>query len=206
MAREIAIAAMTAKRHLPEDAPADKPKRKPIPDHIPRIEVELTSGSAACAQCGGKLCRLGEDGEPLSAIGSRTMARYQVSCGRKGEHPKDHLSKYTGWMPAPSHGLQANHCRATDGHAGLIDLYRSGHIRAVACLAHVRRKFVDVHKAQGSAIADEAITRIAQLYAVEKAARGLPSGQAGRDPSGRGQASLRWPGDLAERPTPRHIR
>jgi len=31
-----------------------------------------------------------------------------------------------------------------------------------------------VHKAQGSAIADEAIRRIAELYAVEKAARGLP--------------------------------
>ena len=25
-----------------EDAPADKPKRKPIPDHIPRMVVELT--------------------------------------------------------------------------------------------------------------------------------------------------------------------
>ena len=41
-------------------------------------------------------------------------------------------------------------------------------------MAHVRRKFVDVHKAQGSAIADEAIKRIAQLYAVEKVVRGLP--------------------------------
>ena len=41
-------------------------------------------------------------------------------------------------------------------------------------MAHVRRKFVDVHKAQGSAIADEAIRRIAGLYAVEKVARGLP--------------------------------
>jgi hypothetical protein len=39
---------------------------------------------------------------------------------------------------------------------------------------HVRQKFVDIHKAQGSASADEAITRIAPLYAVEKAARGLP--------------------------------
>ena len=38
----------------------------------------------------------------------------------------------------------------------------------------LRRKFVDVHKAQGSAIADEAIRRIAALYAVEKAARGSP--------------------------------
>ena len=61
-----------------------------------------------------------------------------------------------------------------DGYAGLEDLYRSGDIHEVACMAHVRRKFVDVHKAQGSAIADEAIRRIAELYAVEKVARGLP--------------------------------
>ena len=78
-----------------------------------------------------------------------------------GEHPKDHLAGYSGWMHA-------------DGYAGFEDLYRSGDIREVACMAHVRRKFVDVHKAQGSAIADEAIRRIAQLYAVEKASRGLP--------------------------------
>ena len=89
------------------------------------------------------------------------MARYQFSSDRKGQHPKDHLSEYTGWMHA-------------DGYAGFEDLYRSGEIREVACLAHVRRKFVDVHKAQGSAIADEAIRRIAALYAVEKAARGSP--------------------------------
>ena len=62
-----------------------------------------------------------------------------------------------------------------DGYAGFEDLYRSGDIREVACMAHVRRKFVDVHRAQGSAaIADEAIQRIAQLYAVEKEARGSP--------------------------------
>lgn len=41
-------------------------------------------------------------------------------------------------------------------------------------MAHIRRKFVDVYKAQGSAIADEAIKRIAELYAVEKTARGSP--------------------------------
>ncbi len=58
---ELAIAALTAKLCLPEDAHACKPKRKPIPDHIPRVEVELTPGNADCAQCGGKLRRLGED-------------------------------------------------------------------------------------------------------------------------------------------------
>jgi hypothetical protein len=41
-------------------------------------------------------------------------------------------------------------------------------------MAHIRRKFVDVHKAQGSAIAEEAIRRIAELYAIEKQARGSP--------------------------------
>ena len=42
MAREIAIAAMTARLSLPGEEPVDKPKRKPIPDHVSRIEVELT--------------------------------------------------------------------------------------------------------------------------------------------------------------------
>ena len=61
-----------------------------------------------------------------------------------------------------------------DGYAGFEDLYRSGDIREVACMAHVRRKFVGVHRSQGSAIAEDAIRRIAQLYAVEKEARGSP--------------------------------
>jgi hypothetical protein len=61
-----------------------------------------------------------------------------------------------------------------DGYAGFEELYRSGAIREVACVAHVRRKFVDIHRSQGSPIAEEAIGRIARLYAVEKEARGSP--------------------------------
>lgn len=49
-------------------------------------------------------------------------------------------------------------------------LERLGHPKSR--VAHVRRKFVDVQKASGSAAAEEAILRIAKLYAVEKAARG----------------------------------
>ena len=41
----------------------------------------------------------------------------------------------------------------------------------------MRRKFARVRKAQGSAIVDEAIRRIAALYAVEKMARGLSPDQ-----------------------------
>ena len=38
----------------------------------------------------------------------------------------------------------------------------------------LRRKFVDIHRSQGSPIAEEAVGRIAQLYAIEKEARGPP--------------------------------
>ncbi len=58
---EIAIVVLTARLRLPDDAPADKPKRKPISDHIPRLEVALTPSDTAWAQCGGKLRRLSDD-------------------------------------------------------------------------------------------------------------------------------------------------
>ena len=41
-------------------------------------------------------------------------------------------------------------------------------------MVHVRRKFVDIFQAEGSLIAEEAIKRIAGLYAVEKEGRGQP--------------------------------
>ena len=37
------------KLRLPDEEPKDKPKRRPIPDHIPRMEVELTTGDDDCA-------------------------------------------------------------------------------------------------------------------------------------------------------------
>ena len=86
---------------------------------------------------------------------------YRFSPDRKGERPAGHLADYAGWMHA-------------DGYAGFEELFRAGSIREVACMAHIRRKFVDVHEAQGSAIAAEALRRIASLYAVESRARGRP--------------------------------
>ncbi len=279
---EVAAAAMTMRPGLPDPAPAEGPDqrshaRRPIPEHIPRVEVELTIQGDGCARCGGRLRRLGEDVteeleyvpgrfivnrivrprmacsgceaftqaslpsrpidrgragpgllahvlvnkyadhlplyrqsrifaregldlerstladwvgkstallEPLAdAIGRHVLAGsaifaddtpvrmlapgtgktqtarlwtyarnerpwsgdappaawYRFSPDRKGLHPKEHLTDYCGWMHA-------------DGYAGFEDLYRSGTIREVACMTHIRRKFVDVHRAQGSAI------------------------------------------------------
>jgi len=87
-------------------------------------------------------------------------AWYRFSTDRKGAHPADHLGSFEGWMHA-------------DGYAGFNELYRGGVIREVACMAHIRRKFIDVFQSEGSVIAEEAIRRIALLYAVEKDARGL---------------------------------
>jgi transposase len=58
---EIAAAAMTARLRLRDTEEKDRPKRRPIPDHVPRMEVELTPAADACAECGGKLRRIGED-------------------------------------------------------------------------------------------------------------------------------------------------
>ena len=88
-------------------------------------------------------------------------AWYQFSSDRKGIRPRDHLAAYEGFMHA-------------DGYPGFNELYRTGRVSEVACMAHIRRKFVDIHKAQGSAIAEEAIKRIATLYGVEKEVRGQP--------------------------------
>jgi transposase len=86
---------------------------------------------------------------------------YQFSPDRKGARPNKHLLNYEGWMHA-------------DGYAGFNGLYRTGKITEVACMAHIRRKFVDVYQSQGSAIAEEAIKRIAKLYGIEKEVRGQP--------------------------------
>ena len=37
-----------------------KPRRKPLPDHLPREEVRIDVGTAACACCGGALHPIGE--------------------------------------------------------------------------------------------------------------------------------------------------
>lgn len=84
---------------------------------------------------------------------------YQFTVDRKGAHPVKHLSGYQGWVHA-------------DGYAGFNGVFGAGKADEVACMAHIRRKFVDVQQASGSAIAEEAIKRIAQLYGVEKEVRG----------------------------------
>ncbi len=91
-------------------------------------------------------------------------ACYRFSMDRKGLRPAEHLNGYSGFMHA-------------DGYAGFEELYRTGGITEVACLAHVRRKLFDIAQATGSPIAAEAVKRIADLYTVEAEVRGKPPDQ-----------------------------
>jgi transposase len=96
-------------------------------------------------------------------------AVYYWSGDRKGEHPQAHLKSFSGTLQA-------------DAYAGFNALYQTGRIHEAACWAHVRRKFFDVHKADKSVIAQEALARIAEFYVVEAAIRGqsAPARQACR--------------------------
>lgn len=84
---------------------------------------------------------------------------YRYSPDRKGERPRAHLQGYAGILQA-------------DGYSGYEALYADGAIQEAACWAHARRKFYDVLQMAPSPIAAEAIRRIGELYAIERAIRG----------------------------------
>jgi transposase len=90
---------------------------------------------------------------------------YRYSPDRKGEHPRAQLAKFRGFLQA-------------DGYSGFERLYetangQSATVTEVACWAHVRRKFYDIHVATNAPIAGEALRRIGQLFDIERAAMGL---------------------------------
>src|SRR6266853_843662 len=78
---------------------------------------------------------------------------------RKGEHPIAHLGEFTGTLQA-------------DGYAGYEAVYKGGRVKEAACMAHVRRPFYELYEAHKSAVAKEALERIAALYAIEEEIRG----------------------------------
>jgi transposase len=87
---------------------------------------------------------------------------FAYSPDRKGEHPRLHLKNFKG-------ALQA------DAYAGFHHLYDSGDVYEVACWAHARRKFHDIHVVHASPITTEAIARIGALYGIEEEVRGKPA-------------------------------
>ncbi len=91
-------------------------------------------------------------------------AWYRFTLNRKGEHPVEHLKGCKGHVHA-------------DRYAGFNGLFGEEKAVEVACMAHVRRKFVDVHQSTGAAIVELTLRRLSDLYVIEAAARGQPPDQ-----------------------------
>ena len=87
-------------------------------------------------------------------------AIYYSEPDRRAERPKEHLKDYRGTLHV-------------DGYAGFEQLTAKGEIVLAACWAHARRKFYEIAQADGSPIAEEAVRRIAELYAIEAKIRGM---------------------------------
>lgn len=109
----------------------------------------------------GRLWAYVRDERPFAGT-APPAAIYFYSPDRKGERPEAHLKAFTGVLHA-------------DGYAGFNRLFESGRITEAACWAHVRRKFFDVAEAIKSPIAEEALARIAALYAIEEDINGKPA-------------------------------
>jgi transposase len=86
---------------------------------------------------------------------------FRYSPDRRGERPKQHLAPFAGILQA-------------DAYAGFSHLYEGKRIRESACWAHARRAFYDLHQANNSPVAAEALERIGKLYDIEAQIRGRP--------------------------------
>jgi transposase len=109
----------------------------------------------------GRLWCYAVDDRPWRGVG-HPAAAYVYSENRKGEHPASHLKGFKGLLQV-------------DGYAGFGRLVRetaNTGIQLAFCWAHTRRKFYEVQVATKAPLADEALLRIAALYAIEADIRG----------------------------------
>ena len=82
---------------------------------------------------------------------------FDYQSGRAGENAVKFLGAWKGAL-------------MVDDYSGYKVLFR-GAVTELACLAHARRKFFDLHQANQSPVAAEALRRIGELYAIEAKAR-----------------------------------
>ena len=81
---------------------------------------------------------------------------FEFQPSRSGIHAQTFLTGWQGYL-------------MVDDYAGYKHLFKQG-ITELACLAHARRKFFDLHAANQHPVAQEALQRIAELYQLESEA------------------------------------
>lgn len=92
--------------------------------------------------------------------GAPPIVVFDYQSSRSGAHARDFLQDWRGHLMVDDYG----------GYKALF----GAQVTELACLAHCRRKFFDLHAAGGHPVAAEALRRIGELYAVEEQAREGP--------------------------------
>jgi len=87
------------------------------------------------------------------------MIVFDFQPNRSGSHARDFLHGWRGHL-------------MVDDYGGYKALFQSG-ITELGCMAHARRKFFELHAANQSPIAAEALQRIGELYAIESEGKAL---------------------------------
>lgn len=91
--------------------------------------------------------------------GGPSILLFEYQPSRAGSHAQDFLRGWRGQL-------------MVDDYSGYKALFDAG-ITELGCFAHARRKFFELHAAHKSPIAEEALRRIGELYAIESAGRDL---------------------------------
>jgi transposase len=106
----------------------------------------------------GRLWTYVRDDRPAASTAAAAVL-FRYAPDRRGERPREHLASFSGILQA-------------DAYAGFGHLYEGGRIVEAACWAHARRGFYELHQANQSRIAAEALERMGALYAIEAEIRG----------------------------------
>ena len=106
----------------------------------------------------GQLWAYARDDRPWGGTDPPAVA-YVYAPDRTASQPITHLAGFEGVLQV-------------DGYAGYRALAQKGRVSLACCWSHVRRRFYDRAVAEASPIANEALQRIALLYALEKDVRG----------------------------------
>ena len=106
----------------------------------------------------GQLWAYARDDRPFGGA-DPPIAVYVYAQNRKSEQPIAHLHGFSGVLQV-------------DGYAGYRALAQKNSVRLAFCWSHVRRRFYELAAAGPAPIANEALTRIGALYAIESEIRG----------------------------------
>ncbi|NIG87834.1 MAG: IS66 family transposase, partial [Serratia symbiotica] len=104
----------------------------------------------------------------LSAAGSeQSVVVYDCQPGCSGQYAQAMLQGWQGTL-------------VVDSYTGYRALFDKGGVKEAGCWAHVRRKFFDQNKTNGSPVAETALSTIRELYKLERRIRQRPTEQRRR--------------------------